>query len=82
VTVSGAQYDNPNQEAVRPDGSGPGEEGEGGSSGGEASAAAPEPTETKLPGTHAALDDLAAEQGHEWSRTDLTVAEKQAELGG
>lgn len=27
----GDQYDNPNQETVRPDGSGPGDEGDGGS---------------------------------------------------
>jgi hypothetical protein len=36
----------------------------------------------KLPGQHAGLDELAAERGHEWSSDDLTVAEKQAELGG
>jgi hypothetical protein len=38
--------------------------------------------ESKLPGQHAGLDDLAAERGHEWSSDDLTVAEKQQELGG
>jgi hypothetical protein len=36
----------------------------------------------KLPGQHAGLDELAVERGHVWSRDDLTVAEKQAELGG
>ena len=36
----------------------------------------------KLPGQHAGLDELAAERGHTWSKDDLTVAEKQAELGG
>lgn len=36
----------------------------------------------KLPGQHAGLDELAAERGYEWSRDDLTVAEKQAELSG
>ena len=35
-----------------------------------------------LPGTHAKLDELAAERGHEWSDEGLTVAAKQAELGG
>lgn len=32
--------------------------------------------------SHADLDDAADEAGHEWSRSDLTVAEKEAELGG
>lgn len=76
-----SQYDAPNQEVVRPDGSGPGDEGEGGTG----TVSAPEPAAPappSLPGTHAALDSLAAERGHEWSRADLTVAEKQAELGG
>jgi hypothetical protein len=76
----GEQLDAPNQQVVRGDSSGPGDEGEGGS--GETPTSQPEATEPKLPGTHAALDELAAERGHEWSRTDLTVAEKQAELGG
>lgn len=75
-----SQYDNPNQEVVRPDGSGPGDEGTGGSGGETPSVAKAE--EPKLPGTHAALDELAAERGYVWSRDDLTVAEKQAELGG
>jgi hypothetical protein len=39
-------------------------------------------SESKLPGQHAGLDELADERGHEWSRDDLTVAEKQHELGG
>ena len=34
-----------------------------------------------LPRTHAELDELASERGHEWSGEDLTVAEKRAELG-
>ena len=34
-----------------------------------------------LPRTHAELDELAEERGHEWSGEDLTVAEKRAELG-
>lgn len=48
----------------------------------------PEPNPTgkkepeKLPGQHAGLDELANERGHTWSSDDLTVAEKQAELGG
>jgi len=33
-----------------------------------------------LPSTHADLDALAASAGHTWSATNLTVAEKQAEL--
>lgn len=44
--------------------------------------AEPEDEPEKLPGQHAGLDDLAIKRGHEWSRDDLTVAEKQAELGG
>jgi hypothetical protein len=32
--------------------------------------------------THAELDEAAAAAGHTWSRSDLTVAEKQAELAG
>jgi hypothetical protein len=71
------QLDAPNQQVVRADGSGPGDEGSGGSTPPEA-----EQQETKLPGQHAGLDALAAERGVEWSRDDLTVAEKQAELGG
>jgi hypothetical protein len=75
--------DAPNQMNVRPDGSGPGTppEGTGGST---PSAPAPQAaaTEPKLPGQHAGLDELAVARGHTWSRDDLTVAEKQAELGG
>jgi hypothetical protein len=48
----------------------------------EPKAAATEALPERLPGQHAGLDELAAELGHEWSRDDLTVAEKQAELGG
>jgi hypothetical protein len=69
-------YDAPNQQVVRADGSGPADEGSGGPAEAEATA------EPKLPGTHAALDDLAAERGYEWSEEGLTVAQKQAELGG
>jgi hypothetical protein len=32
--------------------------------------------------THAELDEAAEAAGHEWSRSDLTVAEKQVELAG
>ena len=71
--------DSPNQMHVRPDGSGPGTPPEG--SGGSTPAAPAPQAKASLPGTHAALDELADEQGHEWSRSDLTVAEKQAELG-
>ena len=46
----------------------------------EAEPEAEEPT-SPLPRTHAELDELAAERGHEWSGEDLTVAEKRAELG-
>lgn len=73
--MSGETYDAPNQQVVRGDGSGPGDEGEGGST---PPASAPQ----RLPGQHAGLDELAAERGVTWSRDDLTVAEKQAELGG
>lgn len=73
------RMDAPNQQAVRPDGSGPGTPPEG--TGGQ-NLPTPVATETKLPGQHAGLDDLAAERGVTWSRDDLTVAEKQAELGG
>ena len=41
----------------------------------------PRQNDAPLPRTHAELDDLAAERGHEWSGDDLTVAEKRAELG-
>ena len=73
--MSGEQYDDPNRQAVGLDPAWV--EGEGGSGGEQV-----EPTEEKLPGQHAGLDALAAERGVEWSRDDLTVAEKQAELGG
>ncbi|HKE79056.1 MAG TPA: hypothetical protein VKB54_07095 [Solirubrobacteraceae bacterium] len=36
--------------------------------------------ETALPRTHADLDAAAAAAGYSWSRADLTIAEKQAEL--
>jgi len=84
----------PNQQNVRPDGSPPGRppEGSGGSTGGAAQLpASPQPQaegeqgeqgEQELPGRHAPLDQMAKERGVEWSRDDLTVAEKQAELGG
>jgi hypothetical protein len=79
----GGIYDAPNQMVVRPDKSGPGTPPDGdGGSGGTTPTASPQPSESKLPGTHAGLDDLAAERGVEWSRDDLNVAEKQAELGG
>lgn len=75
--MSGELMDAPNQQAVGLDP--PWVEGTGGSA-----EAEPEPkeAESKLPGQHAGLDALAEERGHEWSRDDLTVAEKQAELGG
>ena len=40
-----------------------------------------EAEEQALPRTHAELDELADERGYTWSGHDLTVAEKQAELG-
>ena len=69
-------YDSPNQQVVRADGSGAGID-----QGGEAPPVEPE-AEQAMPGTHAKLDELAAERGHEWSADDLTVAEKQEELAG
>jgi hypothetical protein len=57
-------------------------EGTGGDDGEAAPKASGKAEPEKLPGQHAGLDELAAERGHEWSRDDLTVAEKQAELGG
>jgi hypothetical protein len=69
--------DAPNQQAVGLDP--PWVEGTGGSPEAEPTPAA---AESKLPGQHAGLDQLAEERGVEWSRDDLTVAEKQAELGG
>jgi hypothetical protein len=75
----------PNQQNVRPDGSPPGRppEGTGGSTAGPTQLPTTQAAESeKLPGTHAGLDALADERGLEWSRSDLTVAEKQAELGG
>ena len=35
-----------------------------------------------LPRTHADLDALAEEREYTWSGHDLTIAEKQEELGG
>jgi len=82
-TIRVARKDFPNQQNVRPDGSGPGRPPEGtGGSGGDIVNPRDEPEPEKLPGQHAGLDALAAERGVEWSRDDLTVAEKQAELGG
>lgn len=77
--MAGEQYDDPNRQAVGLDPAWV--EGDGGDSP-EPEPQAAEPQAEKLPGTHAALDDLASERGVEWSRDDLTVAEKQAELGG
>jgi hypothetical protein len=45
-------------------------------------AALDEEENERLPRTHAELDALAEAREHEWSADDLTVAEKQAELGG
>ena len=74
--MSGQQFDDPNREAV---GLEPAwAEGTGGSD----TSAGGGPTAAKLPGQHAGLDELAQERGVEWSRDDLTVAEKQQELGG
>jgi hypothetical protein len=79
--MSGQLYDAPNQEAVG--GDPPWVEGSGGSPEGEPTQ---QPTqheqESKLPGQHRGLDELAAERGHSWSRDDLTVQEKQQELEG
>jgi hypothetical protein len=79
--MSGAQFDDPNRQAV---GLEPAwAEGTGGS---DTSAGGggppPENGDEGLPARHAPLDDLAKERGVEWSRDDLTVAEKQQELGG
>ena len=38
-------------------------------------------TDTVAMSTHADLDALAEQQGHSWSASNLTVAEKKAELG-
>jgi hypothetical protein len=72
----GEMYDAPNKQVLGLDP--PWVEGTGGA--GEA-----EPKtrgESKLPGQHAGLDELAQERGITWSRDDLTVSEKQQELGG
>lgn len=50
--------------------------------GGEAGASEPEgETGSYDLRSHAGLDALAAERGHEWSADDLTVAQKREELG-
>ena len=75
----GEIHDAPNQQVVRPDESAPWEEGEGGSEHPEAI-----PTETEASTdlrSHAGLDALALERGHEWSSDDLTAAAKRDELG-
>ena len=43
--------------------------------------AEPEAEPAPLPRTHADLDALAEEREYTWSGHDLTIAEKQAELG-
>jgi hypothetical protein len=77
--MSGGEiFDDPNRQAV---GLEPAwVEGTGGS--GETPTPQKRGEESKLPGQHAGLDELADERGHEWSRDDLTVSEKQEELGG
>ena len=82
--MAGEQFDDPNRQAVGLDPAWV--EGTGGEAGEapepQAAAQAAEELPEKLPGQHAGLDELAHERGYEWSRDDLTVAEKQAELGG
>ena len=75
-------YDAPNQQVVRADGSGPGDEGEGGSEGEQA---AQQPTATvaaSFPRSHAdldsMLDDYDVEEPEDWG--DLKVDEKIAYL--
>lgn len=75
----GEQFDAPNKQSLGLDP--PWVEGEGGGPGDTLPVAATT-DEEELPGRHAPLDDLAAERGHQWSRDDLTVAEKKQELGG
>ena len=55
----GELLDNPNQQVVRPDGSGPGDEGTGGSGGG-AAAAAPAATSDGIDLDTATKDELLA----------------------
>jgi hypothetical protein len=73
-------WDAPNQQAVgQPP---PWVEGTGGGGGEGETPEQRSVRESKLPGQHRGLDELAEERGHEWSRDDLTVHEKQQELGG
>jgi hypothetical protein len=74
----GNMFDDPNREAVGLDPAWV--EGTGGEEG--TPVAKSNDGEEKLPGQHAGLDELAEERGHTWSRDDLTVKEKQEELGG
>lgn len=72
--MSGEQYDAPNQQVVRPDGSGPWDEGTGGS-GGEASPPESEPREDET-----AADDAAAAEADDGeastTRPDLDAMTK------
>jgi len=84
-TYEGETFDDPNRQAVGLDPAWV--EGTGGGPGdtlpaGKAATDAADDDAENLPGRHAPLDELAAERGHSWSRDDLTVAEKKAELGG
>lgn len=76
---NGEILDAPNKQAVGLDP--PWVEGTGGSPEGEVNPQQRQ-EESKLPGQHKGLDELAEERGHTWSRDDLTVQEKQQELGG
>jgi hypothetical protein len=77
--MAGEQFDDPNRQAVGLDPIWV--EGTGGETAKPKSRRGND-EEGRLPGQHSGLDELAEERGHEWSRDDLTVAEKQAELGG
>lgn len=76
----GTVWDAPNQQVVGLDP--PWVEGTGGSPEADPAAERQQQEESKLPRHHEDLDRLAEERGVTWSRDDLTVAEKQQELGG